>query len=299
MAPGLMLAVAAASPQGAEDQPPRTATLAGPEQVENRLHIDSNAVSPVLPSNFARGYFDWKARQQETNGFSIGGDYSTVYLKASDSPGEDDAFSGMYRLVGSWELTSDGDGNSGAIVFKAEHRHAYGSNLPPASLGFETGYIGLHEPPFSDQEARLTNLYWRQRMKGGDMAFVAGFVDPTDYLDVYTLASPWTGFFNFAFSPGSASIPLPNEGLGAALGGYVNENLYLIGGFANLNSDPTDPLEGFETLFDDRELFTHFEIGWNSSRETAFLNNVHLTLSLIHISEPTRPFTLSRMPSSA
>jgi hypothetical protein len=34
--------------------------LAGPEQVENRLHIDSNMVTPLFPSNFARGYFDWK-----------------------------------------------------------------------------------------------------------------------------------------------------------------------------------------------------------------------------------------------
>ena len=33
------------------------ATLAGPEQVENRLYIDSNAVTPIFPSEFARGYF--------------------------------------------------------------------------------------------------------------------------------------------------------------------------------------------------------------------------------------------------
>jgi len=201
-----------------------------------------------------------------------------VYLNASKSLGEDDAFSGMYRLYGAWEITSDGQGNSGALIFKAEHRHAYGNYIPPGSLGFETGYIGLHLPPFSDQGARLTNFYWRQRMKAGNLVFVGGFVDVTDYVDVYMLSSPWTGFFNFAFSTGAASIPVPNEGLGFALGGYLNENLYMIGGFANLNSDPTDPLDGFDTFFNDREYFKHFEIGWNGSRETAFLNNIHLTL---------------------
>jgi porin len=262
----------------ASDERPRTAALAGPEQVENRLHIDSNQVTPLFPSEFGRRWFDWKERLVEENGFSIGGDYSMAYLNATESLGADDAFSGMYRLFGSWEVASDGQGNSGALIFKAEHRHAYGSNIAPGSLGFETGYVGLHLPPFSDQGGRLTNLYWRQRMKGGNLVFVGGFVDVTDYVDVYMLASPWTGFFNFAFSTGSASIPVPNEGLGLALGGYVNDNLYVVGGFADLNSDPTDPLEGFDTFFSDHEYFKHLEIGWNDTRETAFLNNVHLTL---------------------
>jgi porin len=243
----------------------RPGSLAGPEQVENRLHIDSNQVTPMFPSSFARGYFDWKDRIREDHGVSLGGDYSFAYLKATESPGEDDAFGGMYRFFGSWEVTSDGEGNSGALIWKVEHRHAYGSNIPPASLGFEVGYDGLFLPPFSDQGARLTNLYWRQRMKGGNLV-------------LYMLASPWTGFFNFAFSTGSASMPVPNEGLGLGLGGYLNDNLYMIAGFADSNSDPANPGDGFDTFFNDHEYFSHFEIGWNSTRATAFLNNVHLTL---------------------
>jgi len=255
-----------------------TRTLGGPEQVENRLNIDSNQVTAMFPSSFARGYFDWKDRIREENGIGIGGDYSFAYLKASDSPGEDDAFGGMYRFFGSWEAFGDGKGNSGALIWKIEHRHAYGSNIPPGNLGFEIGYVGLFLPPFSDQGTRLTNLYWRQRMKGGNLVFVGGFVDVTDYMDVYMLASPWTGYFNFAFSTGSASIPVPNEGLGMALGGYLNDNLYMIAGFADSNSDPSHPGDGFDTFFNDHEYFKHVEFGWNSTRETAFLDNVHLTL---------------------
>jgi hypothetical protein len=126
----------------------RSGSLAGPEQVENRLHIDSNQVTPMFPSSFARGYFDWKNRVREDHGVSLGGDYSFGYLKASDSPGANDAFGGMYRFFGSWEATSDGEGNSGALIWKIEHRHAYGSNIPPSALGFEMGYIGLFLPPF-------------------------------------------------------------------------------------------------------------------------------------------------------
>jgi porin len=260
------------------DEASKPAPMAGPEQVENRLHIDSNAVTAMFPSNFARGYFDWKDHIKKKNGVGFGGDYSMAYLAASDSPGANDAFGGMYRLFGTWEAISDGKGNSGTLIWKIEHRHAYGSNIAPGSLGFETGYIGLHLPPFSDQGTRLTNLYWRQRMKGGDLVFVGGFVDVTDYMDVYMLASPWTGYFNFAFSTGSASIPVPNEGLGLALGGYLNDNVYMVAGFADSNADPSKPFDGFDTFFNDHEYFKHIEIGWNTSRETAFLNNVHLTL---------------------
>jgi porin len=258
--------------------PASTATLAGPEQVENRLYIDSSQVTPMFPGSFAKGYFEWKARIKKDHGVDIGGDYSTAWLSADNSMGEDSAFGGMYRFFGSWEATGDGKGNSGALIWKIEHRHAYGSNIPPGSLGFETGYIGLFLPPFSDQGTRLTNLYWRQRMKGGKLMFVGGFVDTTDYMDVYMLASPWTGYFNFAFSTGSASIPIPDEGLGLALGGYLNDNYYMIAGFADSNSDPAKPADGFDTFLNDHEYFKHIEIGWNASRETAFLNNVHLTL---------------------
>jgi porin len=250
----------------------------GPEQVENRLHIDANITTPIFGEGFAKDYFAWKARLKKNYGLNFGGDYSSVYLSARESAGEENAFGGMYRFYGSWEPISDGSGNSGALIFKVEHRHAYGSEVPPGSFGFETGYIGLYEPPFSDQQTRLTNLYWRQRIKGGDMVIIGGFVDSTDYMDVYMLASPWTGFYNFAFSTGVATIPVPNEGLGLGLGGYLNDNFYIIAGIADSNSDPHRPGDGFDTFFNDHEYFSHIELGWNKSRDTAFLNNIHLTL---------------------
>ena len=76
-------------------------SLAGPEQVENRLHIDSNAVSGLVSSDWMQGYNIWKGRLKDRSGLTIGGDYSTVYLSASESLGADTAFGGMYRLFGS------------------------------------------------------------------------------------------------------------------------------------------------------------------------------------------------------
>ena len=130
-------------------------------------------------------------------------------------------------------------------------------------MGFASGYAGIFEPPFSNQQNRLTNLYWKQYFAGGKGAAVAGFLDVTDFVDVYLLASPWTGFNNFVFSTGSATADLPNDAtLGAALGGMVTDRVYLQAGIADANSDPTDPFEGFDSIADESDFFKWVEIGF-------------------------------------
>ena len=145
-------------------------------------------------------------------------------------------------------------------------------------LGSNLGYVGLVAPPFSDQEFRVTNLYWRQRL-GGRFTFVTGFLDATDYLDVYALASPWTGFTNFAFSTGTQTIPIPNDALvGLSAGALLVDHLFLIAGIADSNADPTEPFAGFDSFFNQREYLTHVEIGWTTAKDLIYLDNVHLTV---------------------
>jgi porin len=244
----------------------------GPDQVDNQLKSDAEAGEPVF-----QGYWDSKGELAEEHGFSFGLDYSAVYFAADDGPAEDDAAGGMVRFFGSWDLVGRESGNTGALVWKVEHRHGY-TDIPPGDFGFNLGYVGLIEPPFSDQKLRLTNFYWRQRLNKGRFALLGGWVDPTDYMDVYALASPWTGFTNFVFSTGSATIAVPNEGLGLAAGGMITDKLFLIGGMADTNSDPTDPGDGFDTFFSTNEYFKHIEIGWTPSQGQIYLDNVHLTL---------------------
>jgi porin len=267
-----LLALPAAA-QDAKDASEGVANFGGPNQVENQLRDDAAVDRPAL---FER-WFEWKDGLTEKHGFSFSIDYSAVYLGANESPGEDRASSGMIRFFGSWDLAGRGTKNTGAFIWKVEHRHAY-TDVAPSGFSFELGHIGLIEPPFSDQGLRLTNLYWRQRLGGGRFTLMGGFVDPTDYLDVYALASPWTGFLNFAFSTGTTTIALPNEGFGLAAGAMLTDSIFLIGGLADLNSDPTDPWQTVDSFFSDHEYFKHIEIGWTPSQDRIYLDNVHLTL---------------------
>lgn len=271
----LLVAGSWAGPVGAQEsgESQDYPNFGSPEAVENRLRSDAEVDRPTL---FER-WFDWKAGLVEDHGFSFSVDYSAVYLGADESPGEDESAGGMVRFFGSWDLVGRGTKNTGAVIWKVEHRHAY-TDVAPSGFEFELGGIGLIEPPFSDQGTRLTNLYWRQRLNGGRITLMGGWVDATDYLDVYALASPWTGFLNFAFSTGTTTLAVPNEGFGLAAGAMLTDNVFLIGGLADLNADPTDPGQTLDSFFSDNEYFKHIEIGWTTSQDRIYLDNMHLTL---------------------
>ncbi len=259
-------------------------SLKGPSQTENRILLDRAIGDTLFELEFMKPYYAWKDSLYEKYGYIYQADYYPIYLKASDSlPGTDsDAASAVFRFSGFWELLGRGGGSStGTLVYLVEHRHRYTDNQPSAfaleSLG-AAGFIGI---PYGDEggDWHLTNLYWNHEWQNG-FGIAAGFLDVTDWVDVYALTSPWTDFYNFVFSIGAATMDLPDDAsLGIGAGGWLTDDVYLIAGFEDLNSDPTDPFEGFDTFWNDHEFFKHVELGWSGSgKEQYYLDNIHLTL---------------------
>jgi porin len=245
-------------------------------EVENQITLDREA-NPLYESRLLASIHEWKKRVAEKTGFNWSLDYSALFMSVSDSPGEDNASGGMVRFFGYWDLVNRGGPNKGSLNWKVENRHSY-TDVPPSGLGFESGYVGLFEPPFSDQQTRLTNLYWKQYFADGKWAAVAGFLDATDFVDVYLLASPWTGFNNFVFSTGSAAMDLPNDtSLGVAAGGMVADKVYIQAGIADANSDPTEPFEGFDSVANNSDFFKWIEVGFTPGQDKLYFDNVHLT----------------------
>ena len=243
------------------------------DEVENQIFLDREA-NPLYESKLLGPIKEWRSGVAERTGFNWSLDYSTVFMGVSDSPGEDSAGSGMVRFFGFWDLVNRGGPNKGSLNWKVEHRHKY-SDIPVSGLGFASGYVGLFEAPFSDQGTRLTNLYWKQYFAEGKWAFVGGFLDATDFVDVYLLASPWTGFTNFMFSTGSSAMDLPNDAaLGLAAGGMVGEKVYIQAGIVDANSDPADPLDD---LLDETDFFKWVEIGFTPGQQKVYFDNLHVT----------------------
>lgn len=246
------------------------------DEVENQIGLD-RAVNPLYESLLFAPIKKWKNGAAERTGFNWGLDYSALFVGVNSSPGEDNAAGGMVRIFGYWDLVNGGGPNKGNLNWKIENRHKY-SDIAPSELGFESGYVGIFEPPFSDQQNRLTNLYWKQYFAEGNWTAVGGFLDVTDFVDVYLLASPWTGFNNFVFSTGSAATDLPNDAtLGFAVGGMVAEKVYIQAGISDANSDPTDPFEGFDSVASDSDFFKWVEVGLTPGQDNLYFDNIHIT----------------------
>jgi hypothetical protein len=49
----------------------------------------------------------------------------------------------MVRFYGGWDLVNRGEANSGAFIWKVEHRHGYGEPAPSAFALGDLGYVGL------------------------------------------------------------------------------------------------------------------------------------------------------------
>ena len=256
---------AAAQDRASDDAASSTTPgFGGPDAVENQIADDIES------------WNDWKKTLKDEHGFGFSIDYTSVLLTASETSTDNTGAGGIARVYGAWDLVN---GGAGALIWKFEHRHAYGDTSPfDFSMG-QMGYVGLQEPPFNDSDFRTQNLYWRHRLNGGRSTIMAGILDATDYVDAFALASPWLHFMNFGFSTGSAAIGLPNDAaVGIAYGSMVTDNMYIIAGITDTNGDPSDPFSGFDNFFSDNEYFTSVEIGWTSSHQRIIFDNTHVTV---------------------
>jgi porin len=246
--------------------------LGGPSSVSADLEPGDGLTDPQyrydFPQNIAPGYFAWKDRLAKDHGLKFNLDYLTLGQTSNADLGKGNAGGGIFRVYGSWKPTE-----TGSLTFKIENRHAYGS-VAPQSFGFDGGALSITGTAFNDNGTILTNLFWTERATNGSWTLQAGQLDVTDFVDVYGLVSPYTAFQNLAFNT-NPTINAPNPGLGIAGGTQLGKNFYVVGSVADANADPTSP--DFK-VFSDGNLFSSLEIGYTSSHDRVYFDNVHLTV---------------------
>jgi len=250
----------------------------GPNSVTDQLEDDARPKATITGVSMLQGYFDWKKRLTKDHRLTFSFDYTAGLLTATNTLNDEDVFaSGAFRFFGYWVLTGQGSGNTGSFVWKMENRHKY-TNIPANGAAAEFGYVGVILPKLNNIGTRLTNLYWKQKLNQGRIEIIIGFLDVTDWVDLYAFASPWNGFFNFVFSTGGASMPVPDA---AAIGTYINamitDNLYVIGGLTDANANSKDPFNGFATFVNDHEYFKSIELGWTTTQKRFYFDNTHIT----------------------
>lgn len=245
--------------------------LSGPSSVQADLEPGDGLTDPQFRSDFPRNiaprWFAWKDDLAK-KGFTFNLDYLSLGQWSNSDLGEGEAGGGIARFYGNWQAT-----DNGSLTFKVENRHAYGA-VAPQFLGLDGGAISITGTAFNDNGTMLTNLYWTQRAENGSWTLQFGQIDVTDFVDVYGLVSPYTGFQNLAFNT-NPTINAPNQGLGIAGGLKLGSNFYAVGSIADANADPTSP---DLNVFSDGDLFKSLEFGYTSGFDRLYFDNVHLTL---------------------
>ena len=138
--------------------------LGSSDQVDNIIEIDKSVSDPFFEFTFLGPYYNFKEGIKTSSGLNFATEYSSLFIGTNSDVGEGSANSGIWKFYGSWDLVGKKSGNSGAFVFKVEHRHQY-SEIPPKSLGLDMGYVGFISAPFSNEGWRATNFYFAKRCR--------------------------------------------------------------------------------------------------------------------------------------
>jgi len=221
------------------------------------------------------GWFATKQKMVEKHGFAYGLNFSTLYQRASESLGEDDAWGGIIQLPASWTVLNRGGKNTGTIVFKVENRSKIMTDLAPQDLGIQgIGAASVVGTQFSDKGWIVTNLFWQHALEEGRMKYVVGHIDNTDFMDVYGLINPQTAFMNLSFST-NPTIGTPDQGFGGGFGALLGNNFYLAASLMDAAGDPGHVKESIDHFFDNKEYFKHIEIGYTTSPDRIYFDNIH------------------------
>jgi porin len=282
--------------QPEEDQPPSAtgvkATTAGttkeqkskyetnrvpfgsPNSVPAQLEDDDLVKRPLLRflQKELQVWYDWKRKINDQYGLQFSVDYNILYQGANESlTGERNAASGVFRILGKWNLVGRGTENTGSLVFNVNHRHRIGTDIAPAGLGSNVGYQGVTGSLFTNVGLVLVALNWQQVFNNGQTGLVVGRYFPKDYVDALGYSSPWKGFSNKAIRLNSSMVG--SQSYGVAAGTFIKDHWYVVGTVNDANGT-IDDLEFFE---DGSEFFSALEFGWGHSKENHNLKNVHVT----------------------
>ena len=162
--------------------------------------------------------------------------------------------------------------NTGSLILKVENRHTLGTDVAPAGLANEVGYLGVTGVLFSDIDWILNDSYWSQQMFGGRGGFIAGRFDPNDFMAVNGYANPWTAFQNVAVLL-NGSIAFPDTSWGMGGGGWISDRMFLLGTINDANGVVTET----DWFKDGSEFFKQIGMGWSPARDKRYSNAVTLT----------------------
>lgn len=225
-------------------------SIGGPDEPSNLLrrieerNSERNSLLPVSPLGWLHDTTA-KAKQDlyDATSFKLGFSITHLFQWVSEAlPGEDSwGTATTTDLVGSWDLINKGKETLGQAVFLVQGRWDYGTTGPQDLATFSLGSLLGTANTFSAYTPAfiLRNIYWRQGSPQAGWAYRLGKISPDALLGTSTHIGSPTTFLPTA-STGPFSIALPDSGLGAVGGWYINDRAALVGLVSDANGDRYD-----------------------------------------------------------
>lgn len=244
--------------------------IGGPSSVGSQLQSDSRPAG----EEDIHPWLDFKGKIREQIGLDFNFDYTTLYQNAGTSlTGNDEGFSGVFRLYGKWELIGRGTADRGSLIAKVENRQKLGGDVVPNALGGNLGYLGTTGASFNDAGWFLAPLYWEQFLGDGRVEFVVGRLDSLDFVDISGYSGQWLRFQNGSLLVNS-TIPYPDLGMGAGGGFKIGDDWWVGAGIHDANGAANE----FELLVDGSEFFKQAFVSWSPNRTQRMDRAAHLTV---------------------
>jgi porin len=264
----IVSAVVTAAPQAVDDEAPAEALadpgFNSPGSIAERLREDWAPRESLFQipgvDELLAPWYRWKAELNEEHGLKFNLSATHLYQWASDTVGPEDDASGFdLTAIGTWTFLGRDTDSPSIAGFEFLYRDRLGTDIPPVALFTQISSLYPTTVGFADISPSLGQLWFQQRF-GGRWGFQIGKLFPITAYDFFPLKNFKTDFVD-GIHGANLVMPLPDRGLGGFVMFRPRPEAYLRLGFHDANADPEK--SGFSTLFDDGELFTIFEAGFD------------------------------------
>ena len=205
-------------------------------------------------------WFDFKADLDEKYGLRFGVSFTHLYQWASDTVGTENDGSGFELVLdGTWTFLGRGTDSPTMAGFEILYRDRLGTDIPPVALFTQIGSLYPTTVAFGDLSPSIGQFWIQQKFENG-FEFQIGKLYPVAAYDFFPLKNFRTDFLD-GVQGVNIIIPLPDRGLGGFVMYRPQPDSYLRLGVHDANADAES--SGFSSMFDDGELFTIFEAGFD------------------------------------
>ncbi len=166
-----------------------------------------------------------------------------------------------YELIvdGTWTFRGRGTDSPSMIGFEVLTRDKMKTEIPPVVLFTQVGSLYPTTVAFGELDTTIGQL-WLQKKFNDRFGFQVGKLFPVSAYDFFPMKNFRTDFLD-PIHAANIAIPLPERGLGGFVMFRPRPEVYFRIGAHDANADAEKA--GFDSLFDEGELFTIFEAGFD------------------------------------